>query len=204
MRKLYVKSIQDNLEILFPVTPFITWKSGMNKTSQDLYGFGEIGTGATPKLTTWVAESFFPHPDNEYDFLAGTNYGTTYYINWLDKWKREQHVLVFKYAADNGRSISTWYCKIDTFEFGEKDGSMDVFYTLEFTEYKELKLDGAYINRNNEIKLNYGSTYTVKDEDTILTIAAKVYGDSSKYKDIMFNNQITNPLDIKLGQRLKI
>ena len=40
MRKLYVKSLQDNIEILFPVTPFITWKTGLNKNSVDLYGFG--------------------------------------------------------------------------------------------------------------------------------------------------------------------
>lgn len=204
MRKLYVKSIQDNVEILFPVTPFITFKSGMNKTSQDLFGFGEIGTGATPKLTIWTAESFFPHPNNEYDFLIGTNFGTTYYINLLDEWRQEQHVLMFKYRDDNGASISTWYCKIDTFEFGERDGSMDVFYTLSFTEYKELKLEGAYIKRNNEIKLNYGSTYTVKEGDTMLIIAAKIYGDSSKYKTIMANNEIISPLDIKVGQILKI
>lgn len=204
MRKLYVKSLQDNIEILFPVTPFITWKTGLNKNSVDLYGFGEIGTGATPKLATWICESFFPHPINEYDFLVGENKGTNYYINYLYKWQKEQHILQFKYADDNGTSVSTWICKIDTFEFGEKDGSMDIFYTLGFTEYRELNLNGLYINRAKEIAINKGTTYVVKQGDNLLIIASKVYGDSSKFKQLMNNNNLTNPLDIKVGQLLNI
>ncbi|MBE6071037.1 MAG: LysM peptidoglycan-binding domain-containing protein [Clostridium butyricum] len=204
MRKLYIKSLQDNVEILFPVTPFITWKTGLNKTSVDLYGFGEIGTGATAKLATWTIEGFFPHPNNEYDFLASDNKGTNYYINYIYKWQKGQHILQFKYTDDNGIGISTWTCKIDTFEFGERDGSMDIFYTLGFTEYRELKLDGLYINRAKEIAVNKGTTYMVKNGDNLLIIASKVYGDSSKYKQIMNNNSIVNPLDIKAGQVLKV
>lgn len=81
---------------------------------------------------------------------------------------------------------------------------MDIFYTLGFTEYRELNLNGLYINRAKEIAINKGTTYVVKQGDNLLIIASKVYGDSSKFKQLMNNNNLTNPLDIKVGQLLNI
>ena len=202
-RKAYIKSLADNVEILLPVTPFIMWSEGVNTSSQDLFGFGEIDNGATSKLCTFTAESFFPHQDNNYDFIF-TNENTNYYINWLYRWLHDQHKLLFTYCTDsqNIRQIS---CKIAGFDFGEKDGSKNIHYSLKFREYKELKIDGQNIVNSTGIAKSYGnSTYYVGEGDTLVTIAAKIYGDSSKWSYLMTKNNLKNPIDIKLGQGLKL
>ena len=68
LRKVWIYSIKEDLEMILPVTPFVKFKGSMTTTSQDLFGYGEIPTGATAKLDTWSCESFFSHEDNKYDF----------------------------------------------------------------------------------------------------------------------------------------
>ena len=99
MRKVYLKNIADNEEMLLPVTPFFKYKFKMNIQSQDLYGFGEIPTGSTPKLTEWTLERFFPHPDNNYDFNLNPK-STKYFINTLWGWMTKNKILLFRYYDD--------------------------------------------------------------------------------------------------------
>ena len=98
------------------------------------------------------------------------------------------------------------YCTITGFECGEEDGSKDIKYKLDLREYKRLEISSYnyYVYNAVPTVLNIGASYTVQEGDTILIIATKMYGDSTKYIDIMKNNDITNPLDLKVGQVLKI
>nr|WP_241392885.1 LysM peptidoglycan-binding domain-containing protein [Clostridium saccharobutylicum] len=50
----------------------------------------------------------------------------------------------------------------------------------------------------------YTTSYTVKDGDTLVNIAKKVYGDSSKYTNLISKNNLENVNDISVGQVLKI
>ncbi|WP_294376890.1 LysM peptidoglycan-binding domain-containing protein [uncultured Clostridium sp.] len=203
MRKLYLKSLIENKEILFPVTPFITYNYKMSNQTQDLFGFGEIGTGATSILATWTAKSFFPHPDNEYDFNLNPK-SVGFFVNTLWGWMTKQHPLLLRYYDDITGNVTRQNCKITGFSYGEEDGSRDVKYTIEFQEYKKLELNNSKLQETNKIVYNNSTTYTVQDGDTILIIASKVYGDSTRYVDIMKNNNLTNPLGIKVGDKLNI
>lgn len=200
-------SANNNLEIGFPITPFVTVKQGMNVNSQDLFGFGEIDSGASIKLDAWSCESLFPDINNEYEFVVpGTQADAFYYVNMFTKIMKEQHILIFKYySLDPYVQYVDKYCKITGFSYGEKNGSKDIYYTLDFKEYKELKLVDQYIINNTEIAKNYGSdTYYVKEGDTLLGIAAKIYGDSTKWSYLMNRNSLKNPLDISVGQALTL
>lgn len=202
-RKVYVKSLSDNLEVLLPVTPFIDWNEGVNTSSQDLMGFGEIDTGSTPKLINLTLESFFPFSGNNYDFALTTN-NTEYYLNFFTTNMYNESKLLLTYCDENViiRKIN---CKIIDFQHKEKYGNKDVYYTLKMREYKKLALNDRYSIDSVKIAKEYGSdTYYVGEGDTIINIAAKLYGDSSKWEYLMNKNNLKNPLDLKIGQGLKI
>lgn len=207
IRRVFIKSLSENLEMYFPITPFVNIKEGVNTSTQDLFGFGEIDTGSSAKLDTWSCESFFPDIDNDYEFdLSYTKYPSDYYVETLSRWMKEQQILVFQYyRADEYYRFVDKYCKITGFSHGEKNGNKDVYYILDFKEYKELKLVDQYIVNNSEITQSYGSdTYYVAEGDTLIGIAAKVYGDSTKWSYLMNLNGLKNPLYLVVGQGLKI
>jgi hypothetical protein len=207
LRRVYIKSLTENLEMYFPVTPFVTVKESMATSTQDLFGFGEIDSGASAKLDTWNCESFFPDIDNDYEFdLSYTKYPSDYYVEILSRWMKQQQILVFQYyRADGYYRIVDKYCKIIGFSHGEKNGNKDVYYTLDFREYKELRLIDEYIVNSEDIVKSYGSdTYIVCEGDSLITISAKIYGDSTKWTYLMNLNGLKNPLDLKIGQGLKL
>jgi len=203
IRRVWIKSSTEKLEMILPVTPFITYKESMTINTQDLFGFGEIDSGASVKLDTWSCESFFPDYDNDYEFdVSRVKYSSDYYVEVFSRWMKEQQILEFQYYTDSKR-INDYYCKITGFSHGEKNGSKNIYYTLDFKEYKELRLiDGQVVN-STATALSYGSdTYYVGEGDTLVTIAAKLYGDSSKWTYLMNRNSLKNPLDLTVGQAL--
>lgn len=205
LRKVWIKSLSEGLEMILPVTPFITFKESMSVSTEELLGFGEIDTGSSIKLDSWTCERFFPDYDNNYDFdVSGVKYSSDYYVEVFSRWMKQQQILEFEYYSAK-KIINHYFCKITGFSHGEKYGNKDIYYTLDFKEYKELKLNNSYIVDSNAIAESYGSdTYFVGEGETLITIAAKIYGDSSKWSYLMNNNNLNNPLDIKVGQALKL
>lgn len=205
VRRVWIKSLVTKLEIVLPITPFITFKESVSSTSQDLFGFGEYDGGGTPKLDTWSCESFFPDLDNEYDFdKSRVKYSSGYYVEVFSTWLKEQHTLEFQYYTDS-KTINKYYCKLTEFSHGEKNGNRNVYYTLGFKEYKELTIKDNMVVNSDYVAQSYGaSVYYVGAGDTLVSIAAKLYGDSSKWAYLMTKNGLVNPLDITLGQKLLI
>lgn len=206
LRKISIKSLNEDREILLPVTPFVTYKEGMNISSQDLFGFGEIDSGASVKLDTWSIEGFLPDINNDYSFdLSTKKYHPNLYIIALSRWMKQQQILRFYYYSDE-MVINDYYCKITGFSHGEKHGNKDVHYTLDFRQYKQLKMNSQYfVENDDEIIASYGSdTYYVGEGDSLITIAAKIYGDSTKWTYLMQKNNLSNPLNLTVGQALFI
>lgn len=206
-RKVWIKSLPESLEMILPVTPFITFKESMSISTEELLGFGEIDTGSSIKLDIWSCESFFPHENNSYDFdVSNVKYNARYYVEVFSRWMKQQQILQFQYYSPTEK-INDYYCKIMGFSHGEKYGNKDIYYTLDFREHKQLKIDNQYLKNvdSDEIASSYGSdTYYVGEGDTLITIAAKIYGDSTKWYYLMDLNNLQNPLDIKEGQALKL
>jgi hypothetical protein len=207
LRRVWIYSIKEKLEIILPITPTnIKFRESMATTSQDLFGFGEIGTGSSAKLDTWSCESFFPHQDNDYVFnVSPIKYNAGYYVEVFKRWMKEEQVLQFQYYSETEK-INDYYCKITGFSHGEENGNKNIYYTLDFQEHKTMNVIGQYIVTNNDaIIASYGSdTYYVGEGDNLITIAQKIFGDSTKWAYLMTLNSLNNPLDIKVGQALKI
>ncbi len=68
-------------------------------------------------------------------------------------------------------------------------------------EYKPTALPKQKAKPASDPTLEY---YTIKTGETLYSIAKSVYGDGHKYNKIMTDNNIKDPGEIKVGQKLKI
>lgn len=105
---------------------------------------------------------------------------------------------------------------IDRFEWGERAGSRDVDYTLQLKEFRfvtvtkvdsfTVKALAASATTRPDTKPQT-KTYTVRSGDSLSTIAKRVYGDSSKWRQIYDANKAaigSDPNKLKVGLVLVI
>lgn len=204
MKKHYI--IFDGTKYQLPVPPSTYEINGTNNISTvNLIGFGEIINGSNPNLKTWSIQKYFPH----------INYLPTYISDeeMLTPWA---YVDLFEHLR--AKSIPIEYmitgtaiylpCIITDFKYGEDDGTGDVNYVLTFRENKSIELTynngeiGAkgYVNTND----GYNHFWQIKKGETILSIAKKAYGDSSKWKYILIKNKLQNPSQLTVGRWIKL
>ena len=112
------------------------------------------------------------------------------------------------------------YVTIESFEWGENDGTGDITYTLSMKEYRHINIPvSVLVKETSETPNAEASTatreqpsqastqsYTVKSGDSLSTIAKKLTG-SSDWKKIYEQNKSvigSNPNKLKVGQVLTI
>ena len=84
-----------------------------------------------------------------------------------------------------------------------REGDRDVGLRLTLREYKfQSALRGAEMARQDE-RAN-GGTYTVKPGDTLWGIAARFYGDGSRWRVLAANNGIASPERLQVGTVLQL
>lgn len=187
---IYERENPEN-SIYLPVTPAeCVFKEEGDQETIKLLNFGEIPVGNLPKLATWTITGIFPKANNNYwfDISEGTHDPYNYYCKTFFDWYRKQTILVFGKETWNGY----YNCTIKNFQYGEKDGSGNVHYTLDFCQWKEI----SYTVLRDD-KFGYtdysADTYFAAEGDTILTIALKIYGSTRYYPTIMRLNNMKNP-----------
>lgn len=207
----------DDNVVTFPVSPSdIMFTESSDPQTIKLINWGELPVGMNRKLATWSFESFFPVRINTatyssssqqgyvtdrkykywFDISDGEKEPYAYYCDKLLNWKNSQTPLVFFFDTWG----SYYNCQIKDFKYGRKDAIGNVFYQIEFQEYKEYtKFDSS------SVSTDYSSdTYYPAEGENILQICKKIYGDSNKYQYFMNLNGMKNPLDIVVGQAYKV
>lgn len=194
-----------NTELIFPITPFPRFSASVEPITQKIFGVGEIDVGFTRNLIKCTCEGIFPDPKNNYNFTVATTYTPNYYIKQLNEWMNNQNDLLIEYYTKSER-INAMSCRIQSFETGEEDGTKNVKYNITFKEYKKITAttSSAFAN-GKEVAESYGSrTYYVGEGDTLISIAAKLFGDSSKWVYLQNVNNLSNPLNIEVGQAINL
>lgn len=148
---------QDSTWLQLPVPPSsYSLKLGNNNTVINVESVGELNILGESKLSEISLESFFPA--QEYNFCAYSDIPTPFEcVAQIETWmKRKKPIRVILTGTDINDLFS-----IETFEYGEKDGTGDVYFTLALKQYKVLKL-------NKKIVGEWGSSFSLTNSNNIL------------------------------------
>ncbi len=186
--------------------------SESNHTQVNIHAFGEINLIGKRKLKTVSFSSFFPKKVESYcDYNTFPSPKAS--VKKIEKMKNKGVMRLIM----TGTPINM-KCTIESFVWGENDGTGDINFTLEFREYRKIKakrkkkkekvtnkLEPAMTDRlSKDVE---GGYYLVKKNDNIRTIAKNLTGSSANWKAIYEMNRDAigpNPLLLHAGQRLVI
>lgn len=193
-------------------------QSSQNNQSENIIGIGEVSLKGKRNLMTISFSSFFPLRRNSSYCRRGSILKPLQYVDAIERMKQTGTVKL----VITGSPIRM-DCTIESFEWGENDGTGDIFYTISFKEYRNIGAskssvvqDGLLESAPSADGLNKESArtepkvstqeYIVKKGDTLTSIAKRLTG-SSNWKPIYNANRAViggNPNRIKVGQKLVI
>ena len=180
------------------------YRSSSSPNNLTLLNSGDISAGMTKKLDEWTVTSIFPSTNTaNLPYVIKSN-GVVpdpydYFCATLYYWKSEEVPLIFRH-----KTWGNFYsCLIKDFEFGVKDNTGDVWYTITFQEYRGADIYGI----NTKI---YDYTPNISDEyyypsegEDLIHLCQTVYGSTDAYRFFMQINGMVN-IELKAGQAYKI
>lgn len=196
---------KDKLQLPVPPESFEISKGNMNETII-VESVGEVNLLGKSKLSTISISSFFPAQD--YYFCQYHNFPKPYEcVALIEKFRKLGQVRVLITESDINQIFY-----IEEFNYGEKDSTGDVYFSISFKEYRKVVAKSINTSKKaNKVaqkprpttkKPSVGRKYTVKRGECLWNIAKRFYGNGMKYKDIAKKNNIKNPNLIFPGQVL--
>ena len=204
---------EDKNVLIFPITPFPKFTESVNYDTVNIYGNGEMVTGHNLQLTRCSIDGIFPgyyareSEANKLKLLPdkdGIVHGAKHYCKKLSKWLKKQNNLYLTYGTAT-ETINSLHCRIESFEYGEEDGSMSGHFNLNLIQYRnnEIEDNSIAVNMDKIIKEYGSSVYYTEDGDTLITIAGKILNDSSQWYYLQNINNLENPLKVfSNGERI--
>ena len=188
---IYIKEVDGNREIRIPWLPDdkINYNTGEAlMSSYDIIGTGKVAIPTGVGLATCSWESIFPGENRtDTSLLRGSWIKPETYQNILTDWKKKKtklHLLVVGYPIN----IDVY---ITNFESAPSGGFGDLAYTISFIEARSITVTSTNVavaaNRTEKNDI----TYTVKDGDTLWSIAESHLGAGSRWQEIYEINKIT-------------
>ena len=184
-------------KLTLPVTPWeYTVNDGQNNKIVNISQIGEVLLFGQPKLRTISFKCFFPNPSHSYPFISGDDKSPVECVELLTKWKESKKPVQIVISGESPVDMST---AIMSFEYREKDGTRDIYYTLNLTEYKPFTT--ALANNKKQIKkltglrgrlsnIKQATTATLKKGRDILDASRKAYGTFSHWRRIAKSNNL--------------
>ena len=204
---------QDKTQFRFAVLPpEYELTSESNNTPVVINALGEINLIGKRKLKKVSFSSFFPKQN--YYFCQYSTFPTPQEsVKIIEKIKNKGVLQIII----TGTPINM-ECTIESFTWGENDGTKDIHFTLEFLEYRKVKVKTSKkketvtkkvmsVPTQRTSKAVESTTYTVVKGDNLSKIAKNLTGSSANWRAI-YNQNIgvigDNPNLIYPGQRLVI
>ena len=204
---------EDKNWLIFPITPFPKFTESVSYDTVNIYGNGEMVTGHNLQLTRCSIDGIFPgyyareSNANKLKLLPdkdGIVHGAKHYSKKLSKWLRKQNNLHLTYGTAT-ETINSLRCRIESFEYGEEDGSMSGHFNLNLIQYRnnEIEDNSIAVNIDKVVKEYGSSVYYTEEGDTLITIAGKILNDSSQWYYLQNINNLENPLKVfSSGERI--
>lgn len=199
--------------VRIPVLPAeYTVTSEQDNTSVTVCNLGEVTLRGKRKLRQITFSSFFPkHYDSGYCDVRTKSPITM--VKKIEKMKRAGSVKLII------TGILSMKVTIESFEWGENDGTGDITYTLTLKEYRTVSITASTLTKDapaqpagndgagrDQPEATSTQSYTVVSGDTLSGIARKLTG-STNWRTIYEQNKGvigSNPNMIKPGQVLTI
>lgn len=163
-----------------------------NNTVLNISNLGEINLLGKTGLTTFKLASFFPA--EEYYFCKYTGFPSPYEcVKIIQNWKKQNKPIRLIVTE----TLINYAVTIEAFTFSENAGTRDIEFILELREYifiqNPVTSNSINVPQTKRETKAPPSSYTVKEGDTIYTIAKKVTGDGANYKTIAKKNGFSKP-----------
>lgn len=211
---IYITLQYDFYFLKFPVNPeSIKKERASNSNKNKIEGIGEVSDPTTPDLAKIVIESFFWYDMNA---IMGVNpTPPSMYVTWLERWQKSKKPANLIVTRLNYSMQVTCENFVHWVNAGEEK---DVYFTLELQEYRphaakklgfvenknllqslqEIKnlafppvlVDIPRPSRHSILKKSFTNPYTVKKNETLMTIAKKITGSSDNWKELYDKNKI--------------
>jgi len=195
-----------NTELILPVTPKdFEIQNGINIETVNIHALGDIIIAGYRKLGGFKIPCLLPARD--YPFAHVTGKDPYEYVERFNKWCQERVALRFIISDTPVNTPAL----IESVQYGEKDGTGDVYMTLNLREYREISMTQTQkreqtgnATREEPAARATADTYVVVKGDTLSAISRKFYGDASLCYVLADFNAIKNANLIFPGQSIKI
>lgn len=200
-------------KFMLPVNPeSFSFTEKHNNTSVVVNSLGEVNLLGKRGLKEGTISSFFPN--RNYNFGQNSGRKKPYdYVNRILKWKQAGTPVRVIIGGSVNLQMS-----IETFKYGEQDGTGDVYFDITLKEYRAVTVKKTKLKEKKKTSKKKTTkkrttenkpktkTYTVKSGDCLWNIAKKYYGNGAQYTKIYNANldKIKNPNLIYPGQVFKI
>ena len=174
-----------------------------NYETNNVIGLGDIATFSGNGLAQLSLSSFFPN--KEYSFNAYSDVPKPYeFVKYFKEWKNKGTVVrVVMTGTDINQQMY-----ITNFSYGEKDGTGDVYYTVDLVEYRPITVpvinetssntqntsrQDENNDNSNDANNSTQKTHKVVKGDGLWDIAKKYLGKGSDYPKIKEVNKSKYP-----------
>lgn len=190
--------------------PSFEISNGNNNTTVNINDIGEINLIGKGRLATITINSFFPA--QQYPFCQYSGFPTPYdCVSMIERWRTSGKPIRLIITDTDVNIAAT----IENFNYGEQDGTRDVYFTLELKEYRFISVTSSAVMVNKSGGLmqkapkrptekQVPKQYVIRSGDTLYTIAKRLTGNGANYKTIAAKNGIKDPNKINVGQKLVI
>lgn len=200
----------DSGALQLPVKPTeFTVTVAHRNTVVNVLQLGDINLMGKTGLREISLSSFFPNKNYNFSINSNRKKPITC-VDQIESWRnsgKPVRVII--------TDLLNMEATIESFSWGEKDATGDIYYTIAFKEYKKIKTKKATVNisavnsttrETKDPSSSAGKTYTVKAGDSLWAISKRFYGDGTKFVDVYKANKdiISNPNQIYAGQVLAI
>lgn len=207
--EFWIKQNEGALQLPVKPTEFNVTVAHRN-TVVNVIQIGDINLMGKTGLREVSLSSFFPA--NDYNF--SNNFGRKDPIACVDQLEgwRNSGKPIRVIITD----LLNMEATIESFTWGERDATGDIYYTLALKEYKKIKTKTATATVETAkpttrditdiVNSIFGQWYVIKKGDSLWSIAKKFYGNGAQYTKIYNANKtkIKNPNSIPVGQVIKI
>ena len=169
---------------------------GASYDTNTIIGLGDVATFNGNGLAQLSLSSFFPN--KQYSFNSYSNVPKPYdMVSYFKEWKNKGTVVrVILTGTDINQEMY-----ITNFAYGEKDGTGDIYYTIDLIEYRPITIPTVKQNNTTQntsrptetTTSKAQKTHKVKKGDCLWDISKKYYGKGSLYPKIKEANKTKYP-----------